>query len=206
MNVVNPCRKALVLLPQLVVIFCFTNFSNAQNVRPEFVGGKAYSSQECLRIAKWATHDDEGFNQLTGVELGNLWFTLDNCDFLYFDETQPHPKPTKTQISQIEFALHLATHHYIGSLEKVIMQLPEAMRHQALNDLNHILIREASANDISPWSPFAQDCADAAQIMNGKPKEWKATDPAQKKVLEKCAAAMDKQSKGQGKVDETKPH
>lgn len=205
MNCVTLRCIGVILLSQLGMVVCFTNLSDAQNGKPEFVGGKAYSAKECLRIARWVIHDDQGFAQLTGVELGNLWFTLDNCDFLYFDETQPHPKPTKTEITQIEFALHLATHHYIGSLEKVIMQLPDAMRQQALSDLNHVLIREASTNDVSPWSPVAQDCADAAQIMNGKPKEWRATDPAQKKLLEKCAAALDKQSKGENKRERAKP-
>jgi hypothetical protein len=43
-------------------------------------------------------------HRLNGVELRNLWFTLDNCAFLYFDETlQPHPK---SQINAIDYGTH----------------------------------------------------------------------------------------------------
>jgi hypothetical protein len=131
-----------------------------------------------------------------GVELGNLWFTLDDCEFLYFDQPkQGRPKPTKADITEIAMALHWVTHHYIQSLEKTIMQLPDAMREKALDNLGHTSVSPNPGNDLPPWSPIAKDCADAAQLMENKPKDWKTTDPAEKRLLEKCLGANPTQSK-----------
>ena len=157
--------------------------------KPEFIGGKAYTRQECLRIARWVIQDNKGFYALTGTELGNLAQILDDCDFLQFNETTSHPR--KAEKADVTTALDLASFNYRRSLEKVIMQLPEALRQKVLDDLSRTTVSSNHSNDIPPWSPFAKDCADAWQLMANKPKDWKATDPAEKKLLEKCLTAFE---------------
>jgi hypothetical protein len=139
-----------------------------------------------LRIARWVIRDDNGFNALTGVELGNLASTLDDCDFLQFNETTQHPR--KAEKADVTFALDLALHHYMRSLETVIMRLPDEMRRKAIDDLAHTSVPPTSSNDFPPWSSFSKECADAWRLMENKPKDWRATDPAEKKLLEKCLA------------------
>lgn len=186
---------------RFLALFCFGFLCAAQAPsRPEFIGGKGYTRQGCLRIARWVIRDDNGFNTLTGVELGNLVSTLDDCDFLQFNETTQHPR--KAEKADITFALDLAWHHYMRSLEKVIMHLPDDMRRKALDDLAHTSVSPTPSNDFPPWSPLAKDCADAWQLMQNKPKDWKAADASEKKLLEKCLAASDVNSRQQHRSEQ----
>ena len=56
--------------------------------RPEAVGGKHYSLDECMRIARWVISQPKNAENLTGVDLGNLWYTLDSCGYLYFSDAK----------------------------------------------------------------------------------------------------------------------
>jgi hypothetical protein len=129
---------------------------------------------------------------------------VDNCAVLYFDETQQsHPKPTKAQATQIDLALHLATHNYIRSLEKTIMQLPDAMRQKALSDFGHTYapVPDHPSDELSPWSPVAQE-PDCAPLLNQPSQTQQSTDE-KKKIIEKCTAAIQKNSAS--KISQ-KPH
>src|SRR5438309_8447893 len=70
-----------------------------QSRKPEAVGGKHYSKSDCVRIARWVTGDHTRQQTLTGIEVGNLWYVLDNCGFLYFSDRRAlGERPSMEQI------------------------------------------------------------------------------------------------------------
>ncbi len=102
---------------------------------PKVTGGKYYSRAECVNIARQVVGEPNGIKSLTGIELGNLWYMLDNCNFLYFsDQKTSSMSPSRDQ-DDVEVSLDWATHEYIGRLEGAISRLPDDEKNRVLKDL-----------------------------------------------------------------------
>jgi hypothetical protein len=105
------------------------------STKPEVVGGKYYSKAECVRIARWVIGDDKRLKSLNGIEVGNFWYTLDNCGFLYFSDPKTlNGRPSDEQID-VQIAIEWATHEYIERLEVAIQSLSQAEKDKVLSDL-----------------------------------------------------------------------
>jgi hypothetical protein len=123
-----------------VVFLGIANYCGAQQsaTRPEAIGGKWYSQGECLQIARWASQKPRNVKELTGIDLGNLWYTLDNCMFLYFSDATTLRKPPSPDQLNLDIALDWSIHEYISRLEGAILRLPESEKSKVLEDLKKV--------------------------------------------------------------------
>ncbi len=111
-------------------------WSEDQSLKPEAIAGKSYSKNECVRIARWVIGRDTRLKALTGIEVGNFWYTLDSCGFLYFSDPKTlNGRPSDEQID-VEIAIEWATHEYIGRLVAAIDRSSPLGRNEAFSDLS----------------------------------------------------------------------
>ena len=109
---------------------------------PAFVGGQAYSYEHCVSIAKWhESHSGDFFKGMSAIQLGNLWYTLDGCQFIYALYADPDDRQTAKNIPvnplqydedcrMFERVLHVVVHDYVTRLDQVVAALPSATRLQ----------------------------------------------------------------------------
>jgi hypothetical protein len=107
---------------------------------PTFVGGQAYTYDHCVKLARWVLENDRAIRELSAVELGNLWYTLDDgCQFIYGLYGDPEARMTAKKIPvspekyaddsrAMEAAVHTTLHAYIERLDQVVAALPHDVR------------------------------------------------------------------------------
>lgn len=128
---------------------------------PEFTGGKAYSYQHCVALGNWVLNKSEDAESLSAVRLGNLWYTLDNCQFIFGFYTDPRDRHTAQKIPvsikqydedslTIEMALHAITHEYTTRLDQVFAAMPHELRQRVQTYLEEPGTR-FSKNGLALW-------------------------------------------------------
>jgi hypothetical protein len=80
----------------------------------------------------------DNLKNLTGMDLGNLWYVLDSCSALYFADAKTLSNAPSTAQLDVELALDSTTHEYISRLEGAILRLPAKERSDALEDLKKV--------------------------------------------------------------------
>jgi hypothetical protein len=109
--------------------------AQSKSIKPEAIGGKFYSKPECVKIARWVTGDINGLKALTGVEVGNFWYTLDSCGYLHFSDLKSlNRRPSDDQL-EMDVAIDWAAHEYIDRLEAAIARLAPTERDKIADDL-----------------------------------------------------------------------
>src|SRR5215469_1992062 len=127
--------KTYAAIGSAILFVSITTAAQSNPTKPEAIGGKHYSEPECVRIAHWVNAVPKKMATLTCIEVGNFWYTLDNCGFLYFsDAATMNKRPSDDQID-LELAIDIATHEYIDRLEAAINRLPSPEREKIVNDL-----------------------------------------------------------------------
>jgi hypothetical protein len=111
------------------------NQQNPAVTRPEAIAGKYYSRTECVQIARWVIRDEKNLRSLTGLEVGDFWYTLDSCGFLHFSDPKTmYERPSAEQID-LEIAIDWATHAYIERLVNVIESASSVEKDSLLSGL-----------------------------------------------------------------------
>jgi hypothetical protein len=132
-------------------ILSISSFAAAQSksTKPEALGGRYYSKAECLQIARWVNDDNKRIKNLIGIEVGNFWYTLDNCGFLYFSDAETlNKRPSDDQL-EMEVAIDKTMHEYIDRLEAAISRLSPVERAKIVDDLK----KSARPNEGKPlWA------------------------------------------------------
>ena len=76
------------------------NSETLGNTKLEVIAGKYYSKGECVRLARWAIHDEKRLKALTGIEVGNWWYVLDTCGFMHFSDPKTlYDRPSTDHIA-----------------------------------------------------------------------------------------------------------
>lgn len=109
---------------------------------PTFVGGQAYSYEHCVKLAGWVEGNPLAIGEMSVLQLGNLWYTLDEaCQFIYGFHSDPErrisadkipvpPEQYNEDCRAVESSLHTVTHQYHDRLDQAFEALPPILRKQ----------------------------------------------------------------------------